>query len=188
MRQPLSRFLFIGLLIAGLEEFITQGLLKGNVVGWIFPTLIAFVPFLVLTRVIAGALDRRLGGEAQGALAHYLVAGGLGLSFEWFVQGLSPWRDPNLLQIPFQLGMFSFWGAVGFGPRLCLDRRESVSRLRKGFVRSLVLGFAIIYFLAFAIPPAIRFGPVIAAVVVTFALLNVLYARYIRTLGQGGPA
>jgi hypothetical protein len=33
---------------------------------------------------------------------------------------LSPWKNPNLLQIPFQIGMFSFWGTVAFAPRILL--------------------------------------------------------------------
>src|SRR5262249_28345366 len=43
--QPAFRFYLLGLMIAGLEEFITQGVLKNNLSGWIIPTLIAFLPF-----------------------------------------------------------------------------------------------------------------------------------------------
>ena len=37
------RFLLLGLLVAGLEELITQGVLEGSLWGWIVPTLLAFL-------------------------------------------------------------------------------------------------------------------------------------------------
>jgi hypothetical protein len=120
--------------------------------------------------------------EGRAALAYYLAAGGLGLLFEWLVMGLSPWSNPNLLQIPFQLGMFSFWAAVAFAPRLLLDHRAGVSRLRKWCQRFLALGFLAIYAIAFAASPPARFPLTIAAVISTFILLNAFHFCYIRAL------
>ena len=39
-----TKFCLVGLLVAGLEEFITQGVLKNTYGGWFIPTLIAFIP------------------------------------------------------------------------------------------------------------------------------------------------
>ena len=131
--SSLRRFYSIGLIVAFLEEFITQGVLKGNLVGWIIPTFIAFVPFLVTVRFISRILRERVGQE-RALLAYYVVAGSIGLMIEWFIIGLSPWNSPGanpVLMLIFQLGIFSFWGTVAFAPQLLLDRRTYVARVRK---------------------------------------------------------
>ena len=181
--QPWYRFLLVGLLVAGLEEFITQGVLKDDLGSWLVPTIIAFTPFLMVVFAVDRLLYRRL-GESGAAVVGYVVAGTIGLLFEWFVTGLSPWRDPNVLQIPFQVGMFSFWGTVAFAPRLLLDRRDRLSRIRKAYIRFLVLSFTLIYGLAFTASRGARSGFVLAAVLLTFILLNGFHAVYLRALRQ----
>jgi len=178
------RFFSIGLLVAALEEFITQGVLKKSYGGWIIPTIVAFVPFLVLVRGIAWVLEKWL-TEAGAVLIYYLSAGAIGLLVEWFLIGLSPWRDPNApvsLLVPFQLGMFSFWGGVAFAPRLILDRRETVSRLRKSYLRFLILGMAVVYGVTFAAPQKAHFAAGILSVLILFLGLNFFYARYLALL------
>jgi hypothetical protein len=186
-----GRFCFVGLLVAGLEEFITQGVLKGDLGGWVVPTLLAFTPFL-LGAMASDRLLRRRFGEAPAALAGYLGAGTVGLLFEWFAMGLSPWRDPNLLQVPFQLGMFSFWCTVAFAPRICLDGRERLAGIRRAFVWALILGFVLIYGVAFAVPKDVRFAAVLTVVLLTFLVLNAFQFTYLRALrrmesGDGPP-
>jgi hypothetical protein len=116
-------------------------------VGWIIPTFIAFVPFLIVVRQLGTRLDRRV-IESRAVLAYYVISGVIGLMIEWLVLGLSPWgnsaADP-LLTLIFQIGIFSFWGSVAFAPRLLLDRRDSVARLRKWYKLFLAFGFASIY-------------------------------------------
>ena len=167
--------------VAGLEEFITQGVLKNEWSAWIIPTLIAFFPFLILMRVIGKFLDRTF-TEWKAALGYYAVAGGIGLFFEWFVMELNPWSDPNLLQIPFQLGMFSFWGTVAFAPRLLLDEGESSAGLRRNYRYALFLGLAAIYFLTFAVSKDTQFLVAVASVLFLFIFLNGFYFAYIRML------
>ena len=181
MKQPAYKFFLVGMGVAGLEEFITQGVLKDNWGGWIIPTIIAFLPFLILLRVISTFLEKRV-AEWKAVLGYYAVAGSIGLIFEWFVIGLNPWSDPNLLQIPFQLGMFSFWGAVAFAPRLLLDDRGPFVRVRRNYRNALFLGMAAIYFLAFTVPKDAQFLAVIAAGLFLFIFLNRFYFAYIRIL------
>jgi hypothetical protein len=183
------RFLLIGLLIAFLEEFITQGVLRRNLLGWIVPTLVAFLPFLLSLLVIRGLLRKRM-AEPHAVLAHYLAAGGIGLAIEWFVIGLSPWSNPAadpLLMSIFQLGIFSFWGSVGFAPELLLDHRERFARVRIWFRRSLVAGFAMIYLITLSAPREAQFGTGIASVLLVFILLNGFYFRYMRIMQSQGP-
>ncbi len=184
--KPSLRFYFLGLAVAGLEEFITQGVLKQNYAGWIVPTIIAFLPFLIVVRFIGGFLDKRF-AEPRAILIYYVAAGAIGLLFEWFVIGLAPWSNPRapfLAMLVFQLGMFSFWGSVALAPRLLLDQRASVGRVRRWFVRALVSGMAVIYLVAFTVASEARFTATIAAVVFTFLGLNAWYFRYFRVLGK----
>lgn len=178
------RFCLLGLLVAGLEEFITQGVLKGTYGGWILPTLIAFVPFLLLLRATGAWLDRLLPQPAS-VLSYYLLAGSVGLLVEWFVIGLSPWRDP-LAPIPaiaaFHAGMFSFWGTVALVPRIWMDSRESVACIRQRVRRWTGAGFLGIYILTFTMPDSLRFGVVIISVLALFTGLNICHYQYVESL------
>lgn len=178
-----SKFFLIGLLVAALEEFITQGVLKGNLLGWMVPTLIAFFPFLVIVRWIGRRLHACF-GEWQAVLGYYLTAGAIGLALEWSLLGLGPWKDWNLLQIPFQFGMFSFWVGVAFAPRLLLDTRDFVSGVRRMFRIWLWVGMAVIYGVTFAAPKEARFWAAVGSVILTFTLLNVCYYKYIQLLAR----
>jgi hypothetical protein len=189
-RAPLGRFCVVGLLIAGLEEFITQGVLKNTLTGWVLPTLVAFVPFLLLLRAVGTVFDRRLPAPTA-VLCYYLAAGTIGLLVEWFLIGLSPWRDTSasiLLLLGFQFGMFSFWAGVAMAPRILLDTRPTVLRVRQVTRRWLIFGFAVIYVLTFAVPQHARFGAAILSVLTTFLALNYAYVRYLRALREPARA
>jgi hypothetical protein len=184
MLQPASRFYLIGITIAGLEEFITQGVLKNNLGGWIIPTIIAFLPFLIIVRSIGQWLNRRM-NEHTSALIYYLVAGGIGLAVEWFLIGLSPWSNPHaqpLVMLVLQLGMFSFWSSVAFTPRLLLDKRDFVFGVRRRFKRFLILGMAAIYGVTFAVSKEARFPAGIASVLIVFISMNFYYLQHFRAL------
>jgi len=182
--QPAFKFYCIGLAVAGLEEFITQGVLKNNLGGWIIPTIIAFLPFLIIVRVAGKFLDARF-SEQKAALIYYLISGGIGLAVEWFLIGLSPWSNPSanpLAMLVLQAGMFSFWSGVAFAPRLLLDQREFASCVRKGFKHFLIAGMAVIYVVAFATPRKAQFLAGIASVLTVFIALNFYYLQYFRAL------
>jgi hypothetical protein len=189
--KPTPKFYVIGLSVAFLEEFITQGVLKRNLVGWIIPAIIAFLPFLIVARLLGKRLEKRL-IESRAILAYYLIAGFIGLMIEWFLIGLSPWSNPAadpLLMVIFQLGIFSFWGGVAFAPKLILDVRDSVSRVRRWYKRFLVFGFVSIYLVTFSASRDAKFVAGIGSVLATFLILNFFYFKYIRTLGRGtGPS
>ena len=180
---PTLKFVLLGLLVAGLEEFITQGVLKNSYGGWIIPTLIAFLPFLLVMLAVGWWLSRCF-RESTAALIYYLVAGGIGLALEWFVMKLAPWRDPHILQIPFQLGMFSFWATVAFAPRLLLDRRNAVSRIRRTYQIALIFLAAAVYACTLSVPLEHRFLAGIGSVLSAFLLLNVFHFLYVRALAR----
>jgi hypothetical protein len=186
MMQPGFKFYCIGLMVAGLEEFITQGVLKNNLGGWIIPTVIAFLPFLIIVRAASRFLEPRF-SEQKAALIYYLISGSIGLAVEWFLIGLSPWSNPSahpLGMFVLQAGMFSFWSSVAFAPRLLLDQREFVSSTRKRFKHFLIAGMAVIYVVTFATPREARFPAGIAAVLTVFIALNFYYLKYFRVLSR----
>ena len=174
-----------------LEEFISQGVLKRNLVGWIVPTIIAFLPFLLGTGLIYKLLQRRLGNGNRLELSFYPLSAGIGLMVEWFLIGLSPWNsfgaDP-LVSTLFQLSMFSFWGSVAFVPRILQDKRLTVASLVKQLKRSLIAGFAIIYVLTFAVGRQAQFIIGIASIMGLFLSLNLFYVKYVRSWKLSTPA
>jgi hypothetical protein len=185
MMNPACKFYGIGLGVAALEEFISQGVLKNAFWGWIVPTLIAFLPFLFIVRTVGQLLDRRLSPQKAG-LIYYLLAGGVGLAVEWFLIGLSPWSGDGkqpLAMLVLQIGMFSFWSAVAFAPRMLLDQRAEVSQIRTRFKWFLVAGLAFIYAVSFAAPKKLQFVSGIGSILLIFVGSNFYYFRYLRALG-----
>ncbi len=182
------------MIVAILEEFLTQGVLKRNLLGWIIPTFIAFLPFLLLTSQIRRFLLRRIGPENRLDLAFYLIAGTIGLMVEWFLIGLAPWNlglgTEPFLSIVFQIAMFSFWGSVAFAPKIILDRRQLIIGSRRWLKRFLVIGFVSIYFVTFASGRTLQFAGGILSVIVFFLSMNLFFAKYLRTEGapQRGPS
>jgi hypothetical protein len=182
MKRAAWRYYRIGLLVAALEEFITQGVLKQRYVAWFLPTLIAFGPFLVIVRGLDVWL-RRVLSEERALLVFFAVAGGIGISFEWLVMGLTPWRDPGApwaAVAGFQAGMFSFWAHVAFAPRVLTDGREAMASSVRFYRRLLVVGMTLIYAVAFAVPQRARFGATIVSVLAVFLSLNAGAYRYGR--------
>jgi hypothetical protein len=188
-----KKFFLYGLAIAGLEEFITQGVLKGSYVLWIF-TLIPFVVFLGIAGCIRAALHKTARGWRAAAL-YYVITGGIGLAVEWFIIGLSPWSDrgsPLLLIALFHTGMFSFWGTVALAPHILLDCRPETAALQRRLRWTFAVLMAVTYVLTFTskavgAPPGIQFLASIGPVVVTFLTMNVFYFQYFRTCGRSTP-
>lgn len=187
MSRAFSRKFFLyGLAIAGLEEFITQGVLKDSYFAWIF-TLLPFAVFLGVAGCIWAAVHRFF-PERPAAALYYLAAGAIGLAVEWFVIGLAPWKDrtsPPALVAVFHAGMFSFWGTVALAPRILLDPRPSAARLRRRFVIVFSALGGMTYAIVFAAKLAgankdVQFLATIGPVVLTFLTMNVFYVLYFR--------
>jgi hypothetical protein len=185
---PPKRFFLYGLAIAGLEEFITQGVLKGSCFLWVF-TLIPFAVFLGIARCLGTVLSK-LTTQRRAAVLYYLAAGAIGLAVEWFVIGLSPWSDrtsPPVLIAVFHAGMFSFWGTVALAPHVLLDSRPQTAGLRRRMVRTLAVFTTATYVLTFAAKvTAADYGLLflvsIGPIIITFLAMNVFYVQYFRSL------
>ncbi|MHA2366301.1 MAG: hypothetical protein ACXAC7_20260 [Candidatus Hodarchaeales archaeon] len=176
------KYIILGLLVASLEEFITQGVLKNNLIDWIVPTIVVFGSFLIFMHIYIKYLENNY-AESKAFVMFYLGAGFFGLFIEWIFIGLNPWRDPNVLQIPFQLGMFGFWGSIALAPIILLDQKKTNINLRNLFKKTLLIGFSLIYFIVFTTSPDEKqFVITIIAVILFFLLLNVFYFKYFNNI------
>ena len=185
------RFCAIGLSVASLEEFISQGVLKHTLFGWVIPAILAFIPFLIASAYIHRVLRKRIMTRSRLELFYYIISGGIGLAIEWFLIGLSPWSgglgtDPVLMSV-FQLGMFSFWGSVAFAPRIMIDKRTVVTGLVRWFKRFLAMGFFTIYFVTFASTRQSQFVAGVISIMIVFLASNAFYFRYVRSWRPATP-
>jgi hypothetical protein len=121
--------------------------------------------------------------------------GGIGLSVEWFIIGLSPWSDttsPLWAIIMFHTGMGSFWGTVAMAPHILLDPRTEVAAVRRWFRGSFTVAMVMTYILALVVTVAdadggVRFLVCIGSVILTFLAMNVFYLAYFWCLGKNLP-
>jgi hypothetical protein len=186
-----KKFFLYGLAIAALEEFITQGVLKESYFLWVF-TLIPFAVFLGIAGC-AWAVLPRFASEWLAVVLYYLAAGTMGLAVEWFLIGLSPWSDrtsPPALVAVFHAGMFSFWGTVALAPRILLDPRPQVAKLKHYFLRAFTALGVVTYVLTFAAKIVAaekdaQFLASIGPVIITFLTMNAFYVQYFRSCRSG---
>ena len=179
--RKLATFIAIGSLLATVEEFLTVVMLKHDVASYIFTLLVLFPGFLAFVFFSSKLINWLTGNGAVRELAHFVIYGSLGLSFEWFLMGLAPWSNPaanHFLMMLFQLGMFSFWATVAFVPRLYLDAGEPSRRTVRSIFRFYVPYFLVVYAVAFSVPEAMRFAAVIPLIVLGYLFLNVFYVKY----------
>ena len=174
-------FLCIGSFFSTVEEFLTVVVLKRDFASYVFTLLILFPVFLSIVYFSSKLLDRLFDNDPVRQLAHFLFYGFVGLMFEWFLIGLSPWRDPEgnpLLMLVFQLGMFSFWATVAFTPRLFLVPHELNQRIRKSILRFYVPCFVLVYVVGLSVPANLKFKTIIPLVIFGYLALNIFYLKY----------
>lgn len=96
---------------------------------------------------------------------------------------------PFIAMFRFQFGMFSFWAGVAVAPRLLLDQRDFVQRIKGPCTRFLIVGMTIIYNLTFTftVPKRARFAVVIVSVLITFLALNFVCFKYLQALRRLAP-
>lgn len=176
------KFVAIGSVFAAAEEFLTVVVLRHDVGAFVVTLLLVFPVFLTLAWATSWLLRRVLPSHAIHLLVHYVLYGSVGLAFEWFVIGLSPWSNPEanpLLMFLFQLGMFSFWTTVAFAPLLFVYADPMSRKTRRWLLRFYVPWMVLTYVLAAVVAPELRFGAVIGMIVGGYSFLNVFYVSYL---------
>jgi hypothetical protein len=169
------------MLIAALEEFVSQGVLQGSYYVWWIP----FAVFLGLAIQVRKVVFRCADGWLA-PLLYYVISGLIGLAVEWFIIGLAPWKDresPLVLIVVFHSGMFSFWGAVALGPHILLDARPETARIRRATAIAFAVLMAVTYALALtakfsSADQGVLFLACIGPILLTFLSMNGFYAWY----------
>ena len=114
-----------------------MGILGGNWIGMLETLTLVYSLFILLGYVL-----KRL-----KPLTHFLIMASVGLIVvEWYFVGTFPRLGQNpLSSLLFQVGMFAYWGTVGFTPRIILDSGEDVLIIKRGFKAFYILWFTFIY-------------------------------------------
>jgi hypothetical protein len=174
-------FLLIGSFFATVEEFLTVVVLRHDVASYVFTLLILFPVFLTLVYFSSRLIDRSIARQPTRHVVHFLSYGWMGLMIEWFLIGLTPWKDPDanpILVLLFQLGMFSFWSTVAFAPRLLLDTNPWSRRHGQRVLWFYVPYFVFVYTVAWLTPETLRFVALIGLIIFGYLTVNALFVLY----------
>jgi hypothetical protein len=174
-------FLAVGSFFSSVEEFLTVVVLRHDFGSFLFTLLILFPVFLTLVYFSSRLIRRFIQSARKQEAAHFFVYGLAGLMIEWFLIGLSPWADPTanpLLMLVFQFGMFSFWAAVGFAPRLFANTDELSRETRRNILKFYIPYFIVVYAFAFLAAPSLKFLGVIGLIILGYFVVNLFFIRY----------
>ena len=164
------RYVLIGLFFATVVESINMGVLGGNWGGMVRTVLVVYSVFAFVGFRLRGVKP----------LVHLVVMGLIGLvGVEWFLIGTPPRVGDSFLSLfVFQLGIFLYWGTVGFAPRMFLDEGWGG---RRGFLVFYLVWFGVVYLVGlFVFGGSARFGFMQVFSAVGHILLAWFYVGYIR--------
>lgn len=173
-------FILIGVIFAGVEEFLTIALLKEDLAGFFIVMLVVFPLYLTIVYFSSKIIDYFWRKEIADVI-HFFAYGITGLMIEWFLIGLSPWSNPEAspgAMFIFQVGMFSFWVTVSFVPRLFIDERNIFNKIKRKMLKFYVSYFVIVYIIAFLLPLYARFVILILLIIVGYSFMNIFYVVY----------
>ena len=174
------KFILIGLVFAGVEEFLTIALIKEDLLGFFIVMVIVFPFYLIIVYFSSKIIDYFWRKETADVV-HFFAYGVTGLMIEWFLIGLSPWSNPEAhpgVMFAFQVGMFSFWATVSFVPRLFIDERKKFNKIKRTMLKFYVTYFVLVYIIAFLLPLHARFAILILLIIVGYSLMNIFYIQY----------
>ncbi|KYK38097.1 MAG: hypothetical protein AYK18_17765 [Theionarchaea archaeon DG-70] len=174
------KFILIGLVFAGVEEFLTIALIKEDLSGFFIVMVLVFPLYLTIVYFSSKIIDYFWRREIADVI-HFFTYGIMGLMIEWFLIGLSPWSNPEAhpgTMLIFQVGMFSFWATLSFVPRIFIDGRKKFNKIKKKMLKFYVSYFTIVYVIAFLLPVYARFVILILLIIVGYSLMNIFYLQY----------
>lgn len=164
--------LILGSLFATLGEFLFCVLVRQSLPDYLF-TLAAYPVILGLTYLPLRWVEQRMPSEVSADVAVYAVAGLTGLAIEWFVIGNSPWLNPEAND----LGMFCYWATVLAMPRLLLDARPCLRRVRRSAAVVFVAYAVVALTIGFLTPQPLRLFVLVWMVVLGYTGMNLFFVR-----------
>lgn len=173
--KPL-KFILVGFIFAQVLEFQFNILVTQNYGNWIF-TLIYYPVLLGLAYLVSNLIDKVIKNKKIADVIYFLGGGAFGLFvMEWAIIGNSPAANPDASQI----GMWSFWVAVMFMPRIFINTEPKFNKLRHK-IKVYFTSYAILTtLLGIALPFPIKFAVIIWGGIVGYTYMNIYYFRYIR--------
>jgi hypothetical protein len=176
------KFILIGLVFAGVEEFLTIAVIKEDLSGFFTVISLIFPIYLIIVCFSSKIIDHFWKKEPADVI-YFFTYGITGLLIEWFMIGLSPWSNPEAnpcAMFIFQVSMFSFWVTISFAPRILIDKRKKFYKIKKRMLKFYISWSAMSYVIAFLIPPQLRFVILIPLIIVGYSLMNVFYVMYFK--------
>jgi len=167
------KFFFIGLAFSAVGEFLTCFFIKLHV-GSFFGAMILYSILLVFAFLANKLVDRVIKHKAVADIVYFMLVGFMGLMSEWAI-GNTPWGSPQASQFT----MFMFHVTTYFMPRLFLDQREWVTRIKKAILKYFIPYFTVVLVIAIYLPQAYRlFWLIILTFYIGFNLLLIFYIWY----------
>ncbi|MFH1391563.1 MAG: hypothetical protein ABIH20_04595 [Candidatus Diapherotrites archaeon] len=172
--NKLLKFVLVGFVFAMVVEFQFNILATNNVSNFIFTSF--FYPiYLALVYLVNSFVDKHLSGRKADVLFYFLF-GFFGLAFEWFVIGNSPWGNPDANQI----GMFSFWVAIAFMPRIFISAKKGIVILKKSITKYFAVYAIVTTVLGFLLPFGFRVFWLTWFQVIAYTIMNYFYWKYYK--------
>lgn len=171
------KFIFIGFVFATVVEFQFNILVKGSsgISRYIF-TVFFYPVYLIFVYFSSRMIDRIFKKKTISDIVYYFAYGFIGMSIEWFVIGNSPWGNPDAIQI----GMFAFWVALAFMPRIFIDDGDDLKELKRSIIKYYAAYAIISTVMGSMIPFDLRIVPIVLAEVIVYVLMNYFYIQYYR--------
>lgn len=170
------KFILVGVLFAQVLEFQFNIQITKNYGNWVF-TLIYYPIILLLAYWASRLIDKIIKNKRLADIIYFFSGGAFGLFImEWEIIGNSPTGNPDASQI----GMFSFWVAVLFMPRIFTNPDPIYNKL-KHKIKVFFGSYAIItIILGFMLPNPIKSAVVIWGAIIGYIYMNTFYFRYIK--------
>ena len=175
--KDIFKFIAVGFIFAIITEFQFNILALGNVGNFIFD-LFFYPVFLIFVYFSNAVLGRIFKNKILSGVLFYLIFGIFGLAFEWYLMGNSPWANPDANQI----GMFSFWVAVTFMPKIFIEREEKFNNLKKKIVFYFVPFSAITTVIGIVLPSDFRVFWLVWFAIIGYTFMQVFYIKYFMIL------
>lgn len=172
----LLKFILVGFIFAQVLEFQFNILITKNYGNWIF-TLLAYPTLLLLAYQVSNAVTKHIKNQRLADTIYYFIGGAIGLfALEWIVIGNSPWSNPEASQI----GMWSFWVAVFFMPRIFINTYPKHNNLKKTIIRYFAIYAIITTTLGILLPQNGRMVVLIWGGIISYTYMNIFYYQYIK--------
>lgn len=171
-------YISIGLLTVLAGEFQVQVLAAQKGLGGLFSTLLLYVFFLALMYAVGKFLDKKI-SQKNGDVVYYLVGGLFGLAIEWSM-GNGPWVGNGAIQA----GMFAWWTAVFFVPRIFVQGIDAVAKQVQHRIIIFLSAYSAVSTLIIIISP-IHLRPAFAGIMLAAAYI-VMNFQFIPYLSKNG--